>query len=716
MWLLSARSVIEGSFQSSLTEYLVETERPEYAILSHRWITGQEVSFRELRDAGHLKTAKSGWSKIQHTAQLALEHTPKLEWIWIDTCCINKEDPNEVSTAINSMYAWYRAAAVCFVYLQDVMPVPEALLTVIDETMDTRTDIEQHEKLVYNERMKIEIMESIQLHDGGWGHQTREDGSLTRTSWSIHPAVRPDLSETHEYQSGRRWVKPYNKLRKCDDVLSWCRDLSNSKWFTRGWTLQELIAPKECKFYTSEWTYIASRTRGSFARILGRITNIPAPLLKGHSQLENHSVAEKMSWAALRQTTRAEDIAYCLLGIFGVSMAPLYGEGQRTAFKRLQRKILKTGTHDNSMFLWTSARGIGGSYRDLFAEHPSEYEFSSLYTRYRFGSLKYQRDMDMTSLVGGIEFNASLVAPEQFDYLTFRSSLPTEADSALRWLHKTDDMYLLLLLHQEEEEHQLEAEDEQDSKTSREPDSVFIPAVILKRLTSGNSQFVRAFSAWTLHVALDQWIAKRGPYIIAKERIRVLHDASLLKLPAIEHNVQLAAVRFAKGILIPSRDGVNSTFDESPGIAVQCEQVSPSCSQIIIELDLRSIDVPRRNDCCKNVESPHRYVLSFIPASSDGKPFEIIERTLIKSSLATGAGAAEKHVVAYTECPDCHIYAESIDHGGPKLRLSFEDGLVIGSVANLVVSLRSESAQPAAVRNIPFRSIRNRGREPSSER
>jgi len=86
------------------------------------------------------------------------------------------------------------------------------------------------------------------------------------------------------------------------------------KWFTRGWTLQELIAPTTVLFYNQSWEYLG--TKEEFCDEISLITNINKEVLEGSAKLWNESVAARMSWAAHRETTRTEDLAYCLLGIF----------------------------------------------------------------------------------------------------------------------------------------------------------------------------------------------------------------------------------------------------------------------------------------------------------------------------------------------------------------------------------------------------------------
>lgn len=121
-----------------------------------------------------------------------------------------------------------------------------------------------------------------------------------------------------------------------------------NKWFTRGWTLQELVFPRRVVFLSCDWKILG--TKGSLCRELEDITSITSDVLTGGRDLQSVSIAARMSWASRRQTTRLEDEAYCLLGIFGVHMSTIYGEG-RNAFIRLQEEILKT-TSDQSLFAW----------------------------------------------------------------------------------------------------------------------------------------------------------------------------------------------------------------------------------------------------------------------------------------------------------------------------------------------------------------------------
>ena len=109
------------------------------------------------------------------------------------------------------------------------------------------------------------------------------------------------------------------------DVSS--RQLQSSEWFDRGWNLQELLAPREVNFYDKHWHFIG--TKSSLSGNISTRTKIAADMLCGTKTLPDYSIAQRMSWASRRVTTRDEDIAYCLLGIFDVNMPLLYGEGEK---------------------------------------------------------------------------------------------------------------------------------------------------------------------------------------------------------------------------------------------------------------------------------------------------------------------------------------------------------------------------------------------------
>ncbi|KAH8901906.1 HET-domain-containing protein [Coniochaeta sp. PMI_546] len=229
-----------------LTEFVGEV--PPYAILSHTW-GDEEVTFQDMTCNKQAAARKKGYySKILGACDQARVEDG-LEWVWVDTCCIDKSSSAELSEAINSMFQWYNKARVCYAYLSDVQ----------NETQFTF-----------------------------------------------------------------------------------------SRWFTRGWTLQELLAPREIEFYSSTWEFIG--TKFGLADSIAHVSGVESTYLRGEPFFAA-SVAQRMSWASRRKTTREEDIAYCLLGVFGVNMSLIYGEGGTKAFVRLQEEIMRN-CNDQSILAW----------------------------------------------------------------------------------------------------------------------------------------------------------------------------------------------------------------------------------------------------------------------------------------------------------------------------------------------------------------------------
>ncbi|KAK3316850.1 heterokaryon incompatibility protein-domain-containing protein [Apodospora peruviana] len=280
MRLLNAKTFKLESFHDSL--------KVRYAILSHTWEEEGEVTFDDMNDLlndtiqygvvlGDIKdlaaaSTKQGFAKITAACQKTIEYG--LEYIWIDTCCINKSSSAELAEAINSMFQWYKDAEICFAFISDL----------------SNTDLD---------------------------------------------------------------------ARLC-------------RWFTRGWTLQELIAPSNLVFFNKDWKYIGTKVK--LRHVVEVITGIDRRILVGSEPLSSVSLAKRMSWAATRETTRVEDKAYCLLGIFNVNMTMIYGEGPK-AFIRLQEEILRKTT-DLSLFAWKALDNLdsrSSGYRGILAQSPAEF-------------------------------------------------------------------------------------------------------------------------------------------------------------------------------------------------------------------------------------------------------------------------------------------------------------------------------------------------------
>lgn len=255
---------------------------PAYAIFSHTW-GEEEVLFADM-ERGSVE-GKAGYEKIRYACKQAAAHG--LDYIWIDTCCIDKSSSAELSEAINSMYSWYQKARICYAYLADV-----------PANVDT------------------EVSNST---------------------------------------------------------------FANSNWFKRGWTLQELIGPSDLVFFSHDW--IEFGTKSTLHDVLAKITGIDVGILTGVTDLESASVAKRMSWASHRVTTRVEDIAYCLMGLFDVNMPMLYGEGEK-AFMRLQEEIMKH-SDDQSLFAWIDPAAPADSHHGLLAKSPAYFVNSGNIMPYR---------------------------------------------------------------------------------------------------------------------------------------------------------------------------------------------------------------------------------------------------------------------------------------------------------------------------------------------
>lgn len=184
--------------------------------------------------------------------------------------------------------------------------------------------------------------------------------------------------------------------------------LDASLWFTRGWTLQELIAPPEVEFYDHQGRMFGTRTL--LQNEISRITGIEAAVLASspsrnlESLLRSIPAGRRMSWASGRRTTRKEDIAYCLLGIFSVNMPMLYGEGFR-AFTRLQEEIMKD-SNDLTLFAWQASPNSpqASEYRGVLARDPSE--FAGAFEFKPVADLKFNPEFSMSNK--GMRIHTSL--------------------------------------------------------------------------------------------------------------------------------------------------------------------------------------------------------------------------------------------------------------------------------------------------------------------
>ncbi|OBS24588.1 hypothetical protein FPOA_05130 [Fusarium poae] len=154
------------------------------------------------------------------------------------------------------------------------------------------------------------------------------------------------------------------------------QSFSSPRWFTRGWTLQELLAPKALIFFAKDWSVFG--TRDSLSEKIFEITKIKRD--RTGDNIHQVSVSERMSWVSHRETTRVEDIAYCMLGIFDINMPLLYGEGNK-AFIRLQEEIIRV-SNDQSIFCWDWNRDhVPENWPSMLSPSPKTFENSGSYYR-----------------------------------------------------------------------------------------------------------------------------------------------------------------------------------------------------------------------------------------------------------------------------------------------------------------------------------------------
>ncbi|OSS52724.1 hypothetical protein B5807_02787 [Epicoccum nigrum] len=267
---------------------------PPYAILSHRW-SDSETLIEDISNRNY-KHKREGYQKLRFCAEQAAKDG--LRYFWIDTCCIDRWDKNERSKAINLMFQWYQNAVRCYVYLSDVS-VP----SVMDASQRS------------SERL-------------------RATDSMSR--------CHKNAKQCYAFLSQSSLLTATKAPKRRD----WEKSFRASTWFTRGWTLQELIAPVSVEFFSREGRRIGDKA--SLEQLLHDRTGIPLTALR-NCPLDQFSTSERRRWAENRTTTEEEDIVYCLLGILGVSMPTTYGEGKESAMRRLQGELEAVGSSAPSL-------------------------------------------------------------------------------------------------------------------------------------------------------------------------------------------------------------------------------------------------------------------------------------------------------------------------------------------------------------------------------
>ncbi|KAI9164158.1 Vegetative incompatibility protein [Paramyrothecium foliicola] len=284
-------------------EFRCDSTIPPYVVVSHAW-QNDEIFFGDLMDRD-AASKKAGFEKLQNACQIV--RGLGMQWLWVDSICIDRSSSAELSEALNSMFQLYAKANVCLVYLHDLAP--------------------------------------------------------------------------------------------SSDMSNRAAGLRNCIWIRRPWSLQEVIAPKQVHFYDSVWTFVG--TKASLATYLNELMGIDRDVLVNKMDFARFSIAKRMSWASRCLASRIEDVAYSLLGILGVHLAIIYGEGQR-AFIRLQEEILKT-TDDASLFAWQATDRQ--HHRGIFATSPAE--FSHLIDAPDMPPLRVRGDVFITS--GGVNINSLFV-------------------------------------------------------------------------------------------------------------------------------------------------------------------------------------------------------------------------------------------------------------------------------------------------------------------
>ncbi|KAI7249107.1 hypothetical protein KC343_g4462 [Hortaea werneckii] len=337
MLLLNARTYALEFFHTVKTA-------PPYAILSHTW-EDDEVLFKDMSDLESAK-AKSGWQKIEYICRQALDDG--LEWAWIDTCCIDKSSSAELSEAINSMFNWYECSDACYVYLCDL-----TMTTSLRDDAPVVSEWLERAKQMAPDRstpFSLPVHSSSEL----WHKHMAFFKEVTSEAKSA--IIKQIEEERHD--------PPYDESDV--SLIEALGAFSRAKWWSRGWTLQELLAPEVLVFMDQHWQRIARLPE--LVATVSTVSDVDVEVLLKTAPLDSRCIAERLSWASKRSTTREEDTAYALLGIFHANMPLLYGEGSQ-AFKRLQ-EVISLRPNDLSIYARMYHGGLVDDHR-MFAASPS---------------------------------------------------------------------------------------------------------------------------------------------------------------------------------------------------------------------------------------------------------------------------------------------------------------------------------------------------------
>lgn len=386
-----------------IAEYLA------YAMFSHRW-RGREPTLDDVRKATYgiysmdddlveeypkvfhlpkneVSDPPSGVEKLQEYCCLAAKCG--FRWAWSDTCCINKKDYAETSESINCMFLWYRSSDLTIVYLDDVDDIKEGRLPAVADENGNQwfEDPEIREPLPPSYPSatsmssdtyvaSLETEPYLSLHDRLRNRTLPQLRTTQPDSQVETPHLRNHLIDNFPSVEDCKLMGKYRKL---------------PVWVTRGWTLQEMIASKRLRFYSKRWTLLEEandfdtdeeeekisissfryrarlvdhRANDIWKDALVGTTGVPRDDLVSF-KVGTRDVRSRLLWAARRTTTKVEDMAYCLLGIFDISLPAMYGEGSR-AFFRLQEEVMKRAG-DVSVFDWC---GRSSSVNSFIASGP----------------------------------------------------------------------------------------------------------------------------------------------------------------------------------------------------------------------------------------------------------------------------------------------------------------------------------------------------------
>lgn len=236
-------------------------------------------------------------------------------------------------------------------------------------TFNTLDPVRLRDKTVFTPQLNKIRGACDQARDDGWKWIWIDSYCIDKTSSEeVARSIRSMFQWYRKAETCYTYLTDVSKSAKSRNVLESAPG-NPSEWFERGWTLQELLAPRKMTFFDTSWNEIGDKLE--LAPAIERITGISARYLRDIEDFRTASVATRLSWQASRKTTQIEDMAYSLFGILDVALTPMYGEG-REAFMRLQRELVDTRP-DESLFAWTAPTGSLPSHGRSSSWSPDEW-------------------------------------------------------------------------------------------------------------------------------------------------------------------------------------------------------------------------------------------------------------------------------------------------------------------------------------------------------